>query len=154
MITDTNAAICEAAFPPLAVLSRLAYPRFCRSLRSGGSPTPLAPSARAASRRPSSSRERSSRLGRIRGSARASGAAASRRGSSRERSSPLITAVSSRDERSSVSVRQVVGGGGGSGANVGEVAAERRHVTDLTAGTESLAVQVDLDVRPACHSVV
>src|SRR6266508_1119427 len=102
MITDTNAAICEAAFPPLAVLSRLAYPRPRRSLRSGGSPTPLAPSARAASRRPSSSRERSS---------------------------PLITAVSSRDERSSVSVRQVVGGGGGSGANVGEVAAERRHVT-------------------------
>src|SRR6185437_6792681 len=35
-----------------------------------------------------------------------------------------------------------------------QVVAQRGHVADLATGPESLAVQVDLDIRPARHQVV
>src|SRR6478672_9624083 len=53
-----------------------------------------------------------------------------------------------------VSVREVVGGSRRAGAHLGEVGAECGDVADLAPGTETLAVQMDLDVRPARHAVV
>src|SRR4051812_26587246 len=66
---------------------------------------------------------------------------------------PMITPTSGASA-TVVSQREAVGGRTGPGTDLGEIGAERSDVPDLASRTESLAVQVHLDVRPVGEPVM